>query len=601
MSDLSPFIESLKARMSIVDVIRPHLKLTKKGRSHLGLCPFHGEKSPSFNVSEEKGFFHCFGCGASGDQIDFVMRKNNLSFVEAVEHLASLAGMTVPKPERTPQEAVADSFDKAIYDTLDAACRWYESQLNLTTGSDARDYLTHRGLTPESIRHFRLGFAPSHGLKAALEKQGFPLKTQDAAGLLICPDDGGQPYERFRDRIIFPILDAKGRVIAFGGRLMKAGEPKYLNSPETPVFAKGRTLYAYPHAISTIRAGKSYLVVEGYMDVITLHQNGYTQAVAPLGTALTSEQLLLMWRANPTPILCFDGDNAGRKAAERAALRALNHIKPGNSLSFCFLPNGEDPDSLLQKGGRDTLDHLISKASPLVDVLWQIFLAQHTFSTPEEKATARADLFNLTREIHDADVRHFYQDDLNGRLAQYLQSNFISSKAGKTTYKAKFTTKQPPSPKKNFNGDEILLATLINHPTLISEVTEQLVDLSGLPPTLGSIRDELVSIASEKPDIEASALVTILKSKGFGDILLNLLAPGLYFHARFAQQSESEDVARQGWQDLWHQMVGKQQLTNEIEELVTRLGTHFDERTWLRLKELKIKMAESNNQRGDIE
>jgi DNA primase len=329
------FLEDLRGRVSISDVVGRRVRLIRKGRGEAtGLCPFHNEKTPSFTVSEDKGFFHCFGCGAHGDVIGFVMRSEGLEFPQAIEKLAGEAGMQVPR--ETPEERERAERQATLGGAVELAAKYFEQQLRASAGKAGLDYLKRRGLSDDTMRRFRLGFAPDsrHGLKAALEKAAIPEAIALEAGLLIKPDDGGHAYDRFRGRVMFPILDRRGQAIAFGGRILDQGEPKYLNSPETPLFHKGRVLYGLSHAQKTARETNEIIVVEGYMDVIALAQAGISNAVAPLGTALTEEQIALLWRVAQEPILCFDGDNAGQRAAARAADRAIPLLKPGLSLRF---------------------------------------------------------------------------------------------------------------------------------------------------------------------------------------------------------------------------------------------------------------------------
>lgn len=517
MSDLAPFLQTLRDRLTITEVIRPHVKLARKGKEYTGLCPFHKEKSPSFTVSDEKGFYHCFGCGAHGDIFDFVMHKQNMPFMEAVELLANLLGLEVPKRQiDSSSEPAQPKPDVSLYEVMEAACSWYQQQLALTQGASARAYFEHRGLLPETVAHFRLGYAPEQGLQAALQKKGFTEKILIEAGLMGRAEERNATYDRFRNRLMFPIWDAKGRVIAFGGRILKEGEPKYLNSPDTPTFMKGKTLYAYNLALSVARQGKEPLiVVEGYMDVIAMHQGGLKSAVAPLGTALTPEQMALLWRGTEDPILCFDGDAAGTRAAHRAAQRALGILKVGQTLRFCFLPQGSDPDSLLREGRIHELHQRLTKPQPLVDVLWSIFMQGRVLSTPEQKAMARRDLGQLVKEITDLDVRHFYREELNRRLQTEMEPkgkemsrpyqgydqrpSFPKSSLSSNPLKSAFPGISRVSPNKNHLGHKILLATLLNHPTLIEDTAESLMLLSDEAGKYDELRQAILSIVAENP------------------------------------------------------------------------------------------------------
>src|SRR5580692_6144418 len=360
--------------MSLAELIGRRVRLTRRGREYVGLCPFHNEKSPSFCVVEDKGFFHCFGCGAHGDAIGYAMRADNVDFVEAIERLAGVAGLAVP--QSTPQERERAQRQKTLLEAMQAAAEFYEKRLWSPFGRAGLDYLRARGLDDETIRRFRLGWAPEdrQSLRRALGAE-YPEPMLLEAGLIRASDRGGDPpdqvrgrlYDYFGNRVMFPITDRAGRVIAFGARTLGDDQPKYLNSPDTPLFEKGRVLYNWAGARAQIgREGdvgaNGVIVAEGYMDVIGLHRGGFATAVAPLGTALTETQLHELWRLSPEPVLCFDGDSAGQRAALRALNRALPLLKPGRSLRFAVVPAGEDPDSLIRARGPDAFAEVLAVA-----------------------------------------------------------------------------------------------------------------------------------------------------------------------------------------------------------------------------------------------
>lgn len=608
MSDLAPFLQTLRDRLTLTEVIQPHVKLTRKGREYSGLCPFHQEKSPSFTVSDEKGFYHCFGCGAHGDIFDFVMQKQNMPFMESVELLANLLGLDVPKRQlESSAGPVQPKPDITLYEVMEAACCWYQRQLNLAQGALARACFEQRGLLPETIAHFRLGYAPEHGLQAALQKQGFSEQLMMQAGLIGRAQERNTTYDRFRNRLIFPIWDAKSRVIAFGGRILKEGEPKYLNSPDTPTFIKGKTLYAYNMALPVARQrdplAPALIVVEGYMDVLAMHQAGLKSAVAPLGTALTPEQMALLWRGAEDPILCFDGDAAGTRAAHRAAQRALAILKVGQTLRFCFLPSGEDPDSLLRSGRADEFHQILKNPQPLVDVLWSIFMQGRVFSTPEQKAIARRDVGQLMTEIADPDVRHFYREEFNNRLLAITEPKgkfpsrsdsgygqprpFFKSALNSTTSMARSFPVSRAAPNKNHLGHKILLATLINHPTLIEDTAESFMLLSDNAGSYDELRQAILSIMAENPALLAAELQDLLKQKGFSSLLGELLTPQIYSHAPFAKETVAREEALAGWKEVWHRTVAKHYLAAETCRTAAAVRDQFNEETWERFKFLK--------------
>src|SRR6266699_5253789 len=419
------FLDELRNRVPLGDLVGRRIRLTRRGREHAGLCPFHNEKTPSFYVVEDKGFFHCFGCGAHGDAIGFLMRADNLDFIEAVERLAGEAGSAVL--QQTPEDRERAQRQKTLLEALAAAADFYEAQLWAPAGARAREYLTSRGLDEETIRRFRLGWAGDdrQALRRALSGE-FPEPLLHEGGLLRTPEDGGHPYDYFRGRVMFPIGDRAGRVIAFGARTLGDDQPKYLNSPDTPVFEKGRVLYAW----ATARAGlarqppgdlggvAAAIVVEGYMDVIALHRAGFATAVAGLGTALTEMQLAELWRLSPEPVLCFDGDTAGQRAALRALNRALPLLQPGRSLRFATLPPGEDPDSLVRSAGKPAVAQILAAARPLSEMLWQAELAARPIDTPERRADLEGRLMAQAALIADRTVQNEYRRFLRERLFQ---------------------------------------------------------------------------------------------------------------------------------------------------------------------------------------
>ncbi len=370
-----------------------------------GCCPFHNEKSPSFFVNDDKGFYHCFGCGAHGDVIRFVVEQEGLGFIDAVKSLAQEAGLELPEP--TPEARERTAAANSLHDVTAAAAVHFADQLRDSRGTGARDYAVRRGLSPGTIDTFGLGFAPDSrsALRTALARFGDDRLVE--AGLLVVPDadspgSGGAPYDRFRGRLMFPIRDPRGRVIGFGGRILGDGQPKYLNSPDTPLFDKGRTLYNLDRAGPVARKSARLIVVEGYMDVIGLAQAGFADAVAPLGTALTEAQLGLLWRYAPEPILCFDGDAAGQRAGLRAALRALPLLEPGKSLRFATLPAGQDPDDLVRSGGPAAFERVLAAAEPLIDRLWRSETEGADTTTPERRAAVLARLDAHADEISTA-------------------------------------------------------------------------------------------------------------------------------------------------------------------------------------------------------
>jgi len=413
------FLDELKARLPVSEVVGRRVKLKKAGREWKGLSPFNKEKTPSFTVNDQKGFYHDFSSGKHGNIFDFLMETEGVTFPEAVERLAQMAGVALPVASREAQ--VREERRKTLHEVVELAAKFFEATLAARGGARGRGYLADRGIAPATQLKFRLGYAPAehYALKEHLGAAKIPVEDMIEAGLLVSGADIAVPYDRFRDRIMFPILDWRGRVIAFGGRaLEKDVSAKYLNSPETPLFHKGATLYNIGAARAAAHAGAPVIAVEGYVDVIAMVTAGFEATVAPLGTALTADQLTLMWRLSDEPILCFDGDDAGRRAAYRAADLALPLLKPGKSLRFATLPDGQDPDDLARSGGRDAIADVLAAARPLAQILWSRESEAGTFDTPERRAAFEARLSAVAATIADETVRRYYRQDFGGRLRQ---------------------------------------------------------------------------------------------------------------------------------------------------------------------------------------
>ncbi|MDA1098295.1 MAG: DNA primase [Proteobacteria bacterium] len=537
------FLAELRGRAGLLDLVARRVKLVRRGREHTGLCPFHNEKTPSFTVNEDKGFYHCFGCQAHGGAIDFVMATEGLSFPEAVERLAAEVGMEVPRS--APRDRDAEARRKSLYDVTQIAADWFAGQLIGVAGKGARDYLQGRGLTNASIERFHLGYAPEQRdlMKRTLLSRGIEETQLIEAGLLIVPEDGGDSYDRFRDRLMFPITDNRGKIVAFGGRALGSQRAKYLNSPETPIFHKGDLLYNLPNARGSARDEDRLVLVEGYMDVIALDQAGLKCAVAPLGTALTEAQMTASWRLVAEPVLCFDGDAAGQRAAHRAALRALPLLQPGHSLRFIALPAGEDPDSLVRAKGAAAFLDLLAAAVPLSEMLWRMQVQGKNQETPEQRAGLRKELRVLVGEIADNTVRAYYGEHFKARLqAAFGPRPSGPSRHGEGRGFARFgggarrggPLYSPPIAAQSglgrgwkadtYRRERLLIAALLNHPDLVHEVFEELGQLHLSSPELDNIRKSIMQQASSDAPLDLAGLRNNLKSSGKTDASARLIA-----------------------------------------------------------------------------
>lgn len=606
------FLEELRNRLPLSGVIGRSVRLIKRGREFTGLCPFHNEKSPSFTVNDDKGFFHCFGCGAHGDVIGFVMRNSGLAFPEAVEQLAQEAGLAVPqvRPEDRQKADQVATLGKA----MEEAAKWFQAQLQAGVGAEARAYIQKRGLKPETVERFRLGYAPQSrtALKEALLARGLPEPLLVEAGLLIKPEDGGPSYDRFRHRVMFPIGDRRGRVIAFGGRALDPDAPaKYLNSPETPLFHKGRNLYNHALAREAARESGTVVVVEGYMDVIALAQAGIEHAVAPLGTALTEEQIALLWRLSAEPILCFDGDNAGIRAAMRAADRALPLLEPGHSFRFAILPGGQDPDDLVRSQGRQAMEEVLAAALPMADILWRKETEGRPLDTPERRAALEAALFGLAGQIRNPAVQNHYRDHFRSRLrtlfapaprnwtsnrASRPQSQFGKPPPTSVTLMSTSGTITPTMPQPDKSSTEkALIAAVITHPWLLEQHGQAFAALSFSQAPLDSLKTRILEEASRHPGLDGEAFATHLRQRGLGAQLDLVTGEAGRILEPFARSETPPDKVERGW---WQavQRYRLAELEQELAAAEAELANNTNPEAWQRFAALTAEVGSARSQ-----
>jgi DNA primase len=529
---LSPaFLDELRARVTLSSVIAPHVKLTRAGREWKACCPFHNEKTPSFTVNDEKHFYHCFGCGAHGDAIRFLTDNRGLPFMDAVKELAASAGMEVPAPD--PRSRARAERQATLHDVMAAAQGWFAEQLESIEGAEARAYCQRRGIGAAAIKRFGIGFAPDrrNGLRKALAVHTDEKLIE--GGLLISVEEK-EPYDRFRGRLMIPIRDPRGRVIGFGGRILGSGEPKYLNSPETPLFDKGSSLYNLDRASPASRQAKRLIVVEGYMDVIGLDRAGIGEAVAPNGTALTERQLELLWRLDPSPILCFDGDSAGQKAALRAATRALPLLGPERTLSFVALPQGQDPDDLVNAGGRDAVEALLQTPEPLVDRLWRHERDSTPLATPEQRAGLKQRLLDHAASIADRSLSQLYRDEWMDRFfalnrrerpaftpnAPQRRGSFVRGRGFVPPEKPlEDATRQIGRDSVGPNEARAIVAGLAVFPDLLGEEFDLLAALPFSDPAAEALKQRLLDAALQAPALDSDAFAPILADERTASLL----------------------------------------------------------------------------------
>jgi DNA primase len=654
------FLDELRARLPVSEVVGKRVKLKRAGREWKGLSPFQQEKSPSFTVNDQKGFYHDFSSGKHGDIISFLMETEGVSFTEAVERLAAMAG--VPLPAVTPDAARHEQRRKTLYDVMELAAKFFADTLASRHGARARGYLADRGISPAVQLQFRLGYAAGErfALKEYLGAQGIPVEDMVEAGLLVAGDDIPVPWDRFRDRVMFPISDLRGRVIAFGGRaLEKDVAAKYLNSPETPLFHKGDNLYNLAPARQATHNGSPLVVVEGYVDVIAMVGAGFPASVAPLGTALTENQLALLWKMADEPILCFDGDKAGQKAAWRAADLALPHLKPGKSLRFALLPEGQDPDDLARSGGRVAIEEVISAARGLADVLWSREIEGGSFATPERRAALEARINEMTNGIRDEVLRRYYRQDFSERLALafapqggrggYGRGGFrgpgggesgrrpgargsftpgaagrFESRGGRGQGSAASQTinrgpYQASSPQLALSPimrgqrsalsrrEALILQTLINHPWLLHDHLEEVAALELAHPEAHKLRAAIISAfasdhhQSPEPSEQAEKMRADLEAGGFSQVLQRVeraITTGAVWGAR--REAAREDVL-----STWHQLVSLHRqwhsLLRELKDAELALGDEASESNLTWLRDVKARLEEVDGTEALIE
>ncbi len=581
-------LDDIRARLPVSQVVGRRVQLKRQGREFIGLSPFKSERSPSFTVNDQKGFFHCFASGEHGDIFGFIMKTEGVTFVEAIERLAAEAGVTLPKP--SPEAARQDDARDKLLAVMEEAARYFEALLAGPRGRETREYLERRGVSPDEAKRFRMGFAPDSrsALKEHLTARGFAVSAMIEAGLLIAGDDIATPYDRFRGRLIIPIADLRDKVIAFGGRaLADDAKPKYLNSPETPLFHKGGQLFNAARARKAAHDSGQIVVVEGYMDVVAMVRGGIEHAVAPLGTALTETQLGMLWRMCPEPIICLDGDAAGQKAALRAADLALPQIQPGRSLRFAFMPDGLDPDDLIRQRGPEALRKALEQTQPLIEVLWRRERDAEPLDTPERRAGLERRLTALAKRIADPAVAGEYTRELRQRSREHLwqqrggasgqaKRNFggkasapsqdwrVREQAGMRGNKGRpplvppraqareellrnTLTRQHGDP--GLNREALILRTLINHPFLLDELAEELGTVTFTNSMLSTMRDSILSLHAIRHPLDSGAITTHLSASGHNDAL-GLIARAITHRSdRFCETGAAEDRVRMGLRD----------------------------------------------------
>jgi len=642
------FLDELRARLPVSEVVGRRVKLRKTGREFVGLSPFNKEKSPSFTVNDQKGFYHDFSSGKHGDIFGFIMETEGVAFPEAVERLAQMAG--VPMPKFSKEEEARDEKRKTLHEVMELAAKFFEATLAGRGGAKARGYLADRSLDSGTQLKFRLGYAPGErfALKEHLGGLGISVEDMVETGLLIAGDDIPVPYDRFRDRVMFPITDFRGRIIAFGGRALAADAPaKYLNSPETPLFHKGSNLYNGAVARQAIHDGAALIVVEGYVDVIAMVLAGYPASVAPLGTALTEDQLGLLWKMADEPILCFDGDKAGQRAAFRAVDMALPRLLPGKSLRFAMLPDGQDPDDLYRSGGREAIAEVLGGARPLGEMLWSRETEAASFDTPERRAAFEARVHEVVRSIGDESVRKYYAQDFSGRLralmappqaagrgerprggqygnqfggqfgGQSRSGNFRDFSRGRDSFRgggrpnfpqpmALASSRLSASPIVRGHRtalpprEALILVAVIHHPWLLEHHAEEFSELEFLNPDTDHLRRAVLDAATGG-GVDAEGLRAAIAARGLTGVLDRVEAAITHTSDWPAQEGASVDDVAQWWTHVVTLHRKQRTLNRELKDAERALGEEPTDANLAWLRDVQGRLSALDGSEAQIE
>ncbi len=624
-----PFLDEIRARLPTSAVVGQRVRLKKQGREFAGLSPFNAEKTPSFFVNDQKGKWFDFSAQKNGDIFTFLMETEGLTFPEAVERLANEAG--VPMPARDERAEEREKERATLYDVLELATTFFEGALQSRAGAAARGYLANRGLGLDLQKRFRIGYAPGDrgALKEHLAGKGVAQEQMIEAGLLIAGDDIPVSFDRFRDRVIFPIADFRGRVVGFGGRALSSDVPaKYLNSPETDLFHKGSLLYNGAEARKAVYDAGTVIAVEGYVDVVQMVGAGLAHTVAPLGTALTERQLQILWRMADEPVLCFDGDHAGMRAAWRAADLALPLLQPGKSLRFALLPEGQDPDDLIRSAGRDAMAEVIAAARPLVDLIWARETETGVFDTPERRAALEARLREVARLIDDESVRRHYSQALSERLAAFFppppepergrrfggrDRAYGNRRFGRPAAFAELAPSRiPVSDRLKRSGllsrqgapplrEAVLVVTMLNHPELIARHLDEFAHVELGHRDLVGLRAALIEIVAADHDLDAAALRAKLTESPFSGLLARLdgqiAACGLWP----ATAAASDEDAEKGWHQALTLHRRQRTLHKELKEAEAALAREASEANFARLVEIQNQLASAEGTEALIE
>ena len=584
----SQLIDEIKTRIKVSDIVSKKVKLASKGKEFIGLSPFSNEKTPSFTVSDEKGFYHCFSSGEHGSVFDFVMKTENLSFKEAVKKLASYAGIKIEESAYKKEDVIVQNKIKNLKDILKISSTWYHHNLKreLKTNKYLQEIFKKRNFNETIINNFCLGYAPKKNdtIYNYLKSKNFSSKDILDSGLIIISSKNNEKFDRFNNRIIFPIYDYFSNVVGFGGKALSENQiGKYVNSPSTDVFKKGDLLFGWQQCKNNPIQKNELYIVEGYTDVISMHNAGFKNTVAPLGTAISIKQIIYSWRISKEPTLCMDGDEAGQKASKRIPELIFPYLKPGYSLNFVKLPSGEDPDSLILSDNLKDLSLFFESKSSLVDYVWNNLIYGKNFNTPEKRAELEEEINRLTRLINDFTVKKNYKNFFREKFFQEFK---FSGKRIQNKEKKEYLLNKNII---NINKitERVLIGTIILYPNLLKNVSDKFKSINFTHEKFNNIKDLIVEFFNKKKTIENLDIRATLLNSKYRRIILEIIDKSILLHAPFLKNKSNIGLILKGWDEYLVEYLKKKN-TNIMKKEADKLLTKLDEENYIKFKKYNL-------------
>ena len=584
----SQLIDEIKTRIKVSDIVSKKVKLAPRGNEFVGLSPFSNEKTPSFTVSDEKGFYHCFSSGEHGSVFDFVMKTENLTFKEAVKKLASYAGIKIEESTYKKQDVLIQNKIKNLRNILRLSSDWYHYNLKreLKTNKYLQEIFKKRNFSDNVINNFQLGYAPKRNdtLYNYLRSKNFSSKDILDSGLIIVSSKNNEKFDRFNYRIIFPIYDYFSNVVGFGGKALATNQiGKYVNSPSTDLFKKGDLLFGWQQCKNNPMQKDELYIVEGYTDVISMHNAGFKNTVAPLGTAITTKQIICSWRISKEPLVCMDGDEAGEKAAKRIPELIFPHLKPGYSLSFCKLPSGEDPDSLIVSKNFKELNSSFENKLLLVDYVWNNLIYGKNYNTPEKRAELEQDINRLLSLINDFTVKKNYKNFFREKFFQEFR--FSGKKIQSNENKKYLLNKNVINT--NRITERILVGTIILYPSLLNDISSNFKSINFFNEKFNTLKDAIISLYSKKKTIENLNIRATLLNSEYKGIVLEIIDKSILLHAPFLKNKSNINLILERWKEYLEEYLKKKD-TNIMKKEANKLLTKLDKENYLKFKKYSL-------------